>query len=396
MLSLQCSNKPKLMPYKILQVGKYFSLKGGIETITRSLVSTLQADHQIDVLCFRDAHKTSKIRVGNAAVTEAGTLFKFLSSPISIKFFKHFKALRKTYDILLIHAPNPLAAIALILFSSNAKVIVQWHGDILNKKFFYFLFKPFEKIMLKRADLILATSSIYIEHSSALKNFKEKCKVLPLGINEKNLPVNLIAVEAIKKKYQHKKIVFALGRYVYYKGFEYLIEAAKYLDDGVVILIGGCGPLKKFYEQKIGKLNLQNKVFLIPELNDDAWGNYFKACDIFCLPSYEKAESFGLVLLEAMSFCKPIVATNIHGSGTPWVNAHQSSGLNVSIKNSKEIAAAIQEIIYSDDYKKYCINSRKRFDENFTEEKMILQLLDYINKLYKPITYNSAELVVHA
>jgi glycosyltransferase involved in cell wall biosynthesis len=380
------------MPYKILQVGKYFSSKGGIETITRSLVSTLQNNHQIDVLCFSNSCKTNKLKVGSSSITEAGTFFKFLSSPISIKFFKHFKSLRKKYDILIIHTPNPLAALASILFPTDAKIIVQWHGDILNKRLFYFLFKPLEKIMLKRADLILATSSIYIEHSSVLQNFKNKCKVLPLGINENNLTSDPEIVEKIKQKYQYKKIVFALGRYVYYKGFEYLIEAAKYLNDEIVILIGGYGSLQKFYEQRINELHLQNTVFLVAELNENAWGNYFEACDIFCLPSYEKAESFGLVLLEAMSFSKPIVATNIPGSGTPVVNAHTYSGLNVSIKNSKEIAAAIQSILYSEDYEAYCKNSRKRFDENFTEQKMIDQLLVYINEMYRPNAYTSAEL----
>ncbi len=370
------------MKYKLLQVGKYFSLKGGIETVTRSLVFALHNDHLIDVLCFSRDDKTHISKIGNSTIWEAGTLFKFLSSPISIKFFTWFKALRKKYDVLLIHTPNPLAALALIFFPTKAKVVIQWHGDILNKGMFYFFFKPLEEKMLQRADIVLATSAIYIENSAALKKFKHKCKVLPLGINENNLVSNAAFVEKIKRKYNGKKIVFALGRYVYYKGFEYLIEAAQYLGDDFVILIGGHGPQKIFYEKKIKDLNLQHKVFLIAETGENFWGSYFKACDIFCLPSYEKAESFGIVLLEAMSFSKPVVATNIPGSGTPWVNKHKFSGLNVSLKNSKQIAAAIKEIIFGDRYDEYCKNARQRFDENFTEEKMVCRLLDVLEELY--------------
>lgn len=369
------------MKYKILQIGKYFSLKGGIETVTQSLVASLQKDHIIDVLCFSEDRNSYQKKVGASVIWEAGKIFNLLSSPISFKFFQYFKALRNNYNTILIHAPNPLATLALLLFHTKAKVIILWHGDILNKGIFYFFFKAFEKKMLKRADMILATSSNYLEHSSVLKGFKYKCRILPLGINEKNLVSNPALVKRIRIKYKSKKIVFSLGRYVYYKGFEYLIEAAQYISDEVIILIGGYGPQKFFYETCIESLHLQHKVFLIPELNHSTWGSYFEACDVFCLPSYKKAESFGLVVLEAMSFCKPVIATNIPGSGTPWVNKHNISGLNVNIKNSKELAEAIQEIIFSKNYAEYCKNSRKRFDENFTEEKMVTKFLALLKEV---------------
>ena len=374
------------MKHRILQVGKYYALKGGIETITRSFVHTLQQDNIIDVLCFSKDYSTRKNKVGTSTIFEAGSIFKFLSSPISFKFFSLFKALRNNYNIILIHTPNPLAAVALSLFPTNAKVIVQWHGDILNKGIFYFIFKGIERSMLKRANLILVTSSVYLEHSSPLKDFKHKSKVLALGINEDNLTSDPALVKQIQSTYNNKKIVFAFGRYVYYKGFKYLIAAAKYLPDDVVVLIGGHGPKKDFYEEEIIRLHLENKVFLIPELNENIWGSYYEACDIFCLPSYEKAESFGIVLLEAMSYSKPIVATNIPGSGTPWVNENGVSGLNVCVKNSQQIAKAIEKILFDTGYDNYCKNSRKRFEENFTEEKMVKRFSCLIDELFdKPV-----------
>ena len=377
------------MRYKILQVGKYYSLKGGIETVTQSLVDTLQNDHSIDVLCFSQDATTYRSKVDSSTIWESGTFFSLLSSPISFKFFKHFRRLRNEYDILLIHTPNPLASVALLCFRTKAKVVVQWHGDILNKGMFYSLFRPIERRVLQRADLVLATSAVYIEHSPALTEVKEKCRVLPLGINQKNLMSNLELVAEIRKKYKGKKIIFSLGRYVYYKGFEYLIEAGKYLPDDVVILIGGYGPQKNVYENLIETLLLQDKVRLVPELNHGTWGSYFAACDVFCLPSFEKSESFGIVLLEAMSFSKPIVATNIPGSGTPWVNKHGYSGLNVPIKNSREIATAVQTILRGDKYEEYCKNSRNRFDEHFTEEKMVSRLLDFLGDLNSQNAYKA-------
>lgn len=381
---------------RILQIGKYFSLKGGIETVTQSLVNTLQDKFVVDVLCFSQDRTTYRSKVEHSTIWEAGKFFTFMSSPISLKFFTHFRKLRNQYDILFIHAPNPLATLALLLFGSKAKVVVQWHGDILNKGMFYFFFRPLERLMLDRADVVLATSAVYIEHSPALTRVKEKCRVLPLGINEKKLVSSPELVQEIRTKYKNKKIVFSLGRFVYYKGFEYLIEAAKLLNDDVVILIGGYGPQKNYYEERIEQLQLENKVHLIPELNHGTWGSYYQACDLFCLPSFEKAESFGIVLLEAMSFFKPIVATNIPGSGTPWVNQHKVTGLNVALKNTSALAAAIEEILCSPDYQEYCLRARRRFDDFFTEEKMITQLKGFLNELFvvhstnKPLVVSAA------
>lgn len=368
---------------KILQVGKYYSLKGGVETITRSFVSAIGDNFQVDVLCFSEDNKTHTKQVNRSVICEAATNFKFMSSPISFSFFKLFKKLRNNYDIILIHTPNPMAALALLFFKTKAKVVIQWHGDILNKGIFYTLFRGIEYKMLQRADMILVTSEIYLNHSTPLKNFKAKSKILPLGINKSNLENDPAIFNSIKEKFRDKKIVFSLGRFVYYKGFEYLVDAASFLQDDFVVLIGGHGDNKEKYQEKINAAHLQNKVFLIPETGDTAWGSYYAACDVFCLPSFEKAESFGIVIIEAMAFSKPIVATDIPGSGTTWVNQNGITGLNVEIKNSRQLAQAIESVIDDGHYNEYCNNSRKRFEENFTEDKMVTGFTELMKKFLK-------------
>jgi rhamnosyl/mannosyltransferase len=229
----------------------------------------------------------------------------------------------------------------------------------------------------------LVTSSIYLDHSAPLKNYKAKSRILPLGINRANLVNDLSVFHSIKEKFNNKKIVFSLGRFVYYKGFEYLIDAAGYLRDDFVVLIGGHGRNKEKYQKQISEANLQHKVFLVPETGDTAWGSYYAACDVFCLPSFEKAESFGIVIIEAMAFSKPVVATSIPGSGTTWVNQNGCTGLNVAIKNSRQLAEAIETIADSDEYTAYCHHSKNRFEENFTEEKMVAGFTELMHELLR-------------
>ncbi|MEJ7682671.1 MAG: glycosyltransferase [Segetibacter sp.] len=182
------------------------------------------------------------------------------------------------------------------------------------------------------------------------------------------------------------KIIFALGRFIYYKGFEYLIEAAKYLPDDFVILIGGAGPMKEAYVSLIKQYNLYNKIYLLSDINQNDLGNYYKACDVFCLPSTQKTEAFGLVLVEAMVFGKPLLSTNIPGSGTSWVNVNNVTGINVEPKNGKALAEAILTIMDESNYKAFSINSRKRYEEKFTNTKFINKLKQYYMQLIEPAT----------
>lgn len=379
------------MGFKVLQLGKYYTEKGGIETVTQLLVDSLQSDNTTDVLCFSKKNKNEVKKVGLSTIWESASFFFLFSTSLSFSYFSQFKKIRNNYDIILLHAPNPLAAIALWIYPPKGKVIIQWHGDILNKGFLYTLFRFFEKKMVKRAEKILATSAIYARESDVLKSVSFKTVVLPLGIDENKLKADDNSVGKIKALYHNKKIVFSLGRFVYFKGFEYLIKSAKFLNDDIVVVIGGFGPLAGKYKKLIEENNLQNKVFIVPEDNKTCWGNYYKACDVFCLPSIEKAESFGLVLLEAMSFSKPIVATDIPGSGTPWVNENNKTGYNVTPRKSNEIAEAIHKILVGDNYLTLSQNARSRFELNFTDEKMIESILQVfenvlqitpVNKMY--------------
>lgn len=123
-----------------------------------------------------------------------------------------------------------------------------------------------------------------------------------------------------------RKIVLSIGRLVEYKGFEYLIEDEKYLDNEFLILIAGGGPLFKRLKRKVENLNLQDKVMLLRRVDDIT--QLLKRCDVFCLPSVLRTEAFGLVLVEALYFGKPLVTTDVKGSGMSYVNKYGATGLS--------------------------------------------------------------------
>ena len=138
-----------------------------------------------------------------------------------------------------------------------------------------------------------------------------------------------------------RPLIFSVGRHVYYKGFDVLIHAMRDLDAD--LWIGGRGPLSKTLVQLAHDLGLAERVKFVGFVPDPLLMAYYQACDVFCLPSVERAEQFGLVQLEAMYSGKPIVATRL-GTGVEYVTLNGETGLLVPPKDPRALADACVRI----------------------------------------------------
>lgn len=370
---------------RILQLGKFYPIQGGVEKVMFDLLDGMSKQGiTCDMLCA-NAYVGQSLRIiqhnDNSQIISTSTLCKKFATMISPQMVVELRKICSNYDIIHVHHPDPMAALALFFSGYKGKVVLHWHSDILKQKKLLMFFMPFQKWLIKRADVIVGTTPIYIAQSPHLQTVQEKCTYIPIGIEK--VTDNKERTEAIKEKYSDKKIIFSLGRLVSYKGFEYLVDAANYLPDNCIVLIGGAGPLINALQEQIADCHLQEKVVLLGRVSDEDLPSYYAACDLYCLSSVMKTEAFAIVQLEAMSFGKPIVATNIPESGVSWVNAHQESGLNVPIKDGKALADAIIEILADNElYEKLSNGAKKRFNHLFQKEKMIETCLDiYKNTL---------------
>jgi glycosyltransferase involved in cell wall biosynthesis len=104
---------------------------------------------------------------------------------------------------------------------------------------------------------------------------------------------------------------------------------------------------------------------------------------VFCLPSVERTEAFGLVLLEAMSQGLPLVTTRVPGSGMNAVNEHGVTGLSVPPADPKSLGHALRAITGgNEEHQKMAEACRKRFSERFD----IGPVAQKIEKLYASIS----------
>ncbi len=117
----------------------------------------------------------------------------------------------------------------------------------------------------------------------------------------------------------HQKIFLFLGRLSREKALEFLLDswalAAAKQPDGVLVLAGGDGgnpDHANHLRQKIGELNLAHRVIMPGPVKGPLKKALLQHSSCLVFPSYH--ESFGNVVLEALSAGTPVLAS----TGTPW------------------------------------------------------------------------------
>lgn len=371
---------------RVLQVSKFYPpAQGGIETVAWELSQGLRAAGvTMNVLCANRAPRSVVERAAAGyTVWRAASFGRVLSTSVTPALAGHLARLARDHDILHVHMPDPAAALALWLTRPRAKLVLHWHSDVIRQRTALKLYAPLQNWLLERADAVIATSDSYAAASQALKAWSGKLQVVPIGISDNAGLVNAAAVAAIRQQVRQRRIVFALGRMTYYKGFDVLIDAAQRLPDDVAVIIGGDGELLDHYRHDVARRGLAGKVLLPGHLPDDELPSWFAACDVFCLPSNARSEAYGVAMLEAMVMGKPVVAADIAGSAVPWVNEHGTTGLNVAVGDARALADGIGLLLADPALRtRFGHAARQRYLDHFTAARMTERTLALYRRLH--------------
>lgn len=386
-----------IMRKKILQISNYFYPNiGGIEQTARDIANSLKkAGFEQKIICFNEnsgrdnyvCHRNETVHdtVDDIEVIRCGCAAKIASQSVSFTFGRELKNVMENFkpDIVIFHYPNPFEASYLLKYlNSRIKFILYWHLDIMKQKLLgkFFHFQTVK--LLKRADRIIATSPLYIDGSPYLRKYKEKCNVIPSCINENRIMLTEEIRELAQKIRAANKdriICFEIGRHVAYKGFRYLIEASKFLDQRFKIFIAGKGDLTEKLQRQARN---DEKIIFLGRISDKDLAAYYLAMDIFCFPSITKNEAFGLALAEAMYYAKPSVTFNIPGSGVNYVCLNGENCIEVENRNVYEYAKAMITLADNPDLRvKMGLAARKRAEENFLTPRFSKNILRVIEGL---------------
>ena len=372
---------------KILHISKYYyPFSGGTEQIARDVVLSLKNEYIQKVIAFNDEKKDKIDNVDGIEVVKCGCFTKIAAQSLSISYERNLHNLMEDFNpyIVVFHYPNPFVAALLLreLKKSKAKLVLYWHLDIVRQKYLKLLFTSQNKSLLARADKIIATSPNYIEGSKWLQSVKTKCIVIPNCINVERMEITQEIekkVLNIRAQNKNKTICVAVGRHTEYKGFSYLIQASKFLDDSFHIYITGTGELtEKLHEEARG----DKKITFTGRIDDDELKSLILASDLFCFPSITKNEAFGLALAEGMYYEKPAITFSIQGSGVNYVSLDKVTGIEVENRNVKKYADAMRLLAQNEELRvKYGKAGKKRIEENF----LSTQFTKNIRNMFKSI-----------
>lgn len=371
---------------RILHIGKFFSpFAGGIENFLADLmlaqseqghtVAALVHDHQMHYKRFFAKINPETAFLPTFSLYRAPSYGRLLYAPISPHFPLWFQRILQTFQpqILHLHLPNTSALWALWLTAARrVPWVIHWHADVVSQvdqrlTWAYRGYRPFEQHLLAHAAAIIATSPPYLTSSEALSPWRAKCHVVPLGLAPARLPTPSPQGHtwAAQQWDTGMMKILSVGRLTYYKGHEILIQALAHID-GVQVVIVGDGDQRQRLEKLIKSLNLSKKVKLYGHCHETELNALLATCDCFCLPSLERTEAFGLVLLEAMRYAKPIIASRIDGSGVAWVIDDHRTGILVPPQEPLALAAALQQFSTRPDWRWHLGQAGyTRFKESF-------------------------------
>ncbi len=371
---------------KILHISKYYyPYRGGTEQIARDCANSLMEQYEQKIICFNDSAEDKTDEADGIEVIRAGCFATIasqgLSKTIGLKLKNEIDCYKP--DIIIFHYPNPFVARYLLRYiPKSCKLIVYWHLDIVKQKLLKNFFVIQNRRLVARADLLIATSPMYVEGSPYLSTVQKKCQIVPNCINVERLRLSSEVrekAEEIREANKDKIICLAVGRHTKYKGFKYLIQAARLLDDRFQIFITGKGEESQKLKRQAGA---DSKIHFLGLVDDIELKGYLAAMDIFCFPSISKNEAFGLALAEGMYYGKPAVTFTIPGSGVNYVCRNGKEGIEVPNRDVRKYAYAMMALADDRELRdRMGAAGKKRVEENFLNTQFRDNIIRTVNAL---------------
>lgn len=305
-------------------------------------------------------------------------IFRFGNAPLMPQLLEI-----KNFDIIHLHYPYYFGGEIIYLISKlrKQKYVVTYHQDVILKGFMNIFPKIHRSTLfntiINNASKICVTSCDHARNSF-IKKIVEKRNdsiiEIPNGVDI-NVFRSDIDSSLIRKKLSidnHKIVLFvgALDKAHYFKGVEYLLKSFTMLknDDAILIIIGD-GDLKEYYRSLAEKLGVGHKTVFAGRISDEDLPKYYHLSEVVVLSSISVGEIFGIVLIEAMSTEKPVIATNL-----PGVRSVVDDGINgflVKPKDIEDLAYKIDYMLDNDNIRrKFGKNGRKKVENFYSWEKI--------------------------
>ena len=379
---------------KILFVQKVKAYAGSENWFTSIIPALIDKGIECELVCVIHPDNLPKLTNFKNVLDERKIPYHFIISKkdLSLKLLKSLKRITNKghFDLVhlnLIHA-ELWFSLLVSFFGLKTKLVSTIHGfdegfqaehgfnpnKVTNTKYIRIL-----KFCEKRI-------SSYYAVSQGLENLvtkggiipKNKMRVINYGFDYPKFKTNFSLPQFIDKS---KKTILVPGRIVEYKGQEKIIDSiAKLIEKGLNFKIIFAGDLQGEYgnylKQKISDLGYTNYIEFLGHVSN--LDEYFLSSDVIVLPS--KSEGFGLVLLEAFNYEKPVITFNV-----PAFNEtieHNTTGLITPCFNIDELANNINLLLTNQELaNRITVNAKKRLLDYYCLSRMVDETIAFYEEV---------------
>ena len=354
---------------------------GGAQRYVFDLATNLTQDFEVTVGCGGGGELVDKIRDLKLKIIVFDNLVREIN-PIKdfICFWQLYNFIRKEkFDIvhtnsskaeILGNLAAKLAGVKKILFTAHGYVFNEPMSDLKRK-----IYIRLERFANKFTSKTICVSEF--DRQGAIKNKiapEDKFVVINNGIADAIItndqaPITK-QIQNSNNQIQNKVLIGTVANLYKTKGLEYLIEAARILNqefDNLEFVVIGSGPEKDNLTKLISDSQFPVSNFQFLGFKENAV-QYLKNFDIFVLPSVK--EGFPYTILEAMSAGLPIVATKV--GGIPEIITPDENGLLCEPKNAEELAYNLKKLILNPGlWQKIGENNKIKVAKEFSLNQML-------------------------
>lgn len=258
--------------------------------------------------------------------------------------FSRFRRLAREADVVHYFFPWPFADVLHQCVGPQTPAVLTYISDIVRQKWLGTVYAPLMRRTLSSVRAVIANAPAYARTSPVLSQLglSAKVQVIPLGIDEQSHPQNRDDTILSRLGLHADEPYFLfIGVLRYYKGLQYLVQAARMI--GAPVVIAGSGPESEALRQMTADLQVTNVVFA-GQVSDQEKLSLIQHCRALVLPSHLRSEAFGMVLVEAAMYARPMVSCEI-GTGTSFVNVNEETGLVVEPANPEALAQAMVRLL---------------------------------------------------
>jgi glycosyltransferase involved in cell wall biosynthesis len=258
-----------------------------------------------------------RVVIKGRSTNKLAKLIKYLTYII----FASYKIIFSKQDLIYIHGAS-LSLLPIVLLKKIIKVpiVINVHGnDVATASITTegFASKYFTKT-IETADLVVFPSHDFMEKVNKKYRIKKSFVSPSGGIN--------LGIFSKKSNNKKKKKLGFISRFDEGKGWDTLVEAINSLQNNgyeLKLIMVGSGEQEKNLRDLIKRYRLEESITIYPPMRQEELVDIYCSVDAFVFPSRREGESLGLVGLEAMACCTPVI-----GSDIPGIGSYLESGVN--------------------------------------------------------------------